>query len=409
MRGGSDEVERSGSATVTDPTRPFFVIYVVWHPDFTDGTRIAESLREHFRRKLYANIAGGTGLSVIYRSATPPGSAVPLQINLDDAETSAIVVLVDSTLVKDAPWVSYVQELVGRTEAAGLGHRVFPVSINSSVLGELGVDEQALRWDRWSGSAVELLRRLIGELAYEFCRMLRHYLERLKHPADEEAALDAYLKKVQIFLSHSKHDGDGERIAHAIRDRIQEGHGLSSFFDVHDIPAGLRFHTVLRRMVQVSAMVAIHTDSYSSREWCRREVIEAKRCSVPLVVANSISDLDERGFPYMGNVPVIRMEPHGIDRIDFVIGRLLDEVLKDFLWRCQVELRRITIDPAVVFLPRPPELISLASLPPATDIPAPVIVYPDPPLSAEEGQLFADIAPHVRLLSMTEWLAGVAR
>lgn len=186
------------SATVTDPTRPFFVIYVAWHPAFTDGARIAESLREHFRRKLYANIAGGTGLSVIYRSAAPPGSAAPLQINLDDAETTAIVVLVDPTLVADAPWVSYVQELVGRTEAAGLGHRVFPVSIDSSVLGELGVDEQALRWDRWSGSAEELLRRLIGELAYEFCRMLRHYLERLKHPADEEAALDAYLKKVQI-------------------------------------------------------------------------------------------------------------------------------------------------------------------------------------------------------------------
>ena len=103
------------------------------------------------------------------------------------------------------------------------------------------------------------------------------------------------------------------------------------------------------------------------------------------------------------------MEPHGVDRIDFVIGRLLDEVMKDFLWRCQVELKRSTADPAVVFLPRPPELISLANLPSATGVPGPVIVYPDPPLSAEEECLFADIAPHVRLLSLTEWLAGVAR
>jgi hypothetical protein len=59
-------------------------------------------------------------------------------------------------------------------------------------------------------------------------------------------------------------------------------------------------------------MVAIHTDSYSSREWCRREIIEAKRWNVPLVVANGISNLDERGFPYMGNVPVVRLEPHGL-------------------------------------------------------------------------------------------------
>ena len=50
------------------------------------------------------------------------------------------------------------------------------------------------------------LRRFIFELTYETCRMLRHYLERLKHPNDGEAELELYLKKVQIFLSHSKHD-----------------------------------------------------------------------------------------------------------------------------------------------------------------------------------------------------------
>jgi hypothetical protein len=58
---------------------------------------------------------------------------------------------------------------------------------------------------------------------------------------------------------------------------------------VHDIPAGLRFHKVLLQQVRVSAMVAIHADSYSSREWCRREIIEAKRWNVPLVVANATS------------------------------------------------------------------------------------------------------------------------
>ena len=138
-------------------------------------------------------------------------------------------------------------------------------------------------------------------------------------------------------------------------------------------------------------------------------MIEAKRWNVPLVVANSISDIDERGFPYMGNVPVVRLEPHGVSRIDFVIGRLLDEVLKDFLWRCRVELARGVSDPTVVFLPRPPELISLASLPPAEDVPEPLIVYPDPPLSAEEERLFAEVAPRVQLRSLTEWLAGAVR
>lgn len=396
-------------ATVTDPTRPLLVVYVAWHPEFSEGAEIAEALRKHFRRELYENVAGGTGLSVLFRSTAPPGAGIPIHIDLSEAEATAIVVLADSVMGADAEWVKYVRALVDETEASGLGTRVFPVAIEKSALQALSIAEQALRWDTWGGPIKERQEQLVGELAYEFSRMLRHYLEHLRRPAEDEDALAGYLKKVQIFLSHSKHDDDGVTVARAIRDRLQAGHGLSSFFDVHDIPAGLRFNTVLLHKVRVSAMVAIHTDSYSSREWCRRELIEAKRWNVPLVIANCLSQIDERGFPYMGNVPVVRLDPQRLDRIDFVVRRLLDEVLKDFLWKCRVELTRDRAGAEVVFVPRPPELITLASLPSATAVPKSVVVYPDPPLSAEEERLFAEIAPHVQLRSLTEWLAGTLR
>jgi hypothetical protein len=161
---------------------------------------------------------------------------------------------------------------------------------------------------------------------------------------------------------------------------------------------------VLMQQVKVSAVVAIHTDSFSSREWCRREIIEAKRWNVPLVVADCISDTDERGFPYMGNVPVVRMDPDKVDRIDQVVARLLDEVLKDFLWRCRVELVQKDVANDVAFLPRAPELISLAGLSDRVGEQV-VVVYPDPPLGSEEQRLFEQIAPRYRLRSLTEWLA----
>lgn len=392
-----------------DTTRPFLVIYIAWHPSYIAGANIAESLRKHFRRELYENVAGGTGLSVIFRSAHPPSANAPLEIDLDEAHTTAVVILADPILADDENWVHYLRALGERTEAAGLHVRMFPVSMDHSVLARLGMAEQAIRWDQWDGATDELRIRLICELTYEFCRMLRHYLEHLRHPEEEEDALEGYLRKVQIFLSHSKHDDNGERLALLVRERLYAGHGLSSFFDVHDIPAGLRFHKVLLQQVRVSAMVAIHTDTYSSREWCRREIIEAKRHNVPLVVVNSINNMDERGFPYMGNVPVVRMDPSGVDRINFVIDRLMDEVLKDFLWRCRVAISSAKSDPAVVFIPRPPELITLASLPSEADLPNPIIVYPDPPLSKEEERLFAQIAPRVQLRSLTEWLSGAVR
>ncbi|HXM47864.1 MAG TPA: toll/interleukin-1 receptor domain-containing protein [Pyrinomonadaceae bacterium] len=385
-------------------TRPFLVIYVAWHPDFADGEAIAKSLYDHYRRDLYENVAGGAGLSVIYRSTLKPGSSTPIDIDFNDAETSAIVLLLDRHWVTDPAWITWAHDLTKRADAAGLAVRVFPVAIDEQAI-QLGVAEQAVRWDKWASVALdERERRLIGSLTYQFCRMLRHYLAQLKHPTKDEEALLQYLTKVAVFLSHSKHDSDGERIANLVRDNLYGGEGdnLASFFDVHDIPAGLRFNKVILQKVKVSAVVAIHTDSYSSREWCRREIIEAKRWSVPLVVANCVSDIDERSFPYMGNVPLVRMDPNAADRIEYVVRRLLDEILKDFLWRCRIELVAGKAGSDVTFLPRPPELISLAALKSLTSA---TLVYPDPPIGAEEQRLFEVIAPAVRLRSMTEWLA----
>jgi hypothetical protein len=61
---------------MSDPSlaKPFLVIYIVWHPMFSGGAALAETLRSHFRRELYKNIAGGTGLSVIFRFEVLPGN-----------------------------------------------------------------------------------------------------------------------------------------------------------------------------------------------------------------------------------------------------------------------------------------------------------------------------------------------
>lgn len=385
-------------------TRPFLVVYVGWHPEFSQGADLARTLYDHYRRELYENVAGGTGLGVMYRSARHPGSDLPIDINFSDAETSAIVLLVDQHWLADSAWVNWAKELAVRSEVSGLAVRIFPVAITHEAM-RLPISEQALRWDKWTGLGPrERKERLISGLTYQFCRMLRSYLERLRRPTEDDEALEQYLRKVEVFLSHSKHDEDGERIAKLIRDYLYRGEGdsLASFFDVHDIPAGLPFNKVILKKVKVSAIVAVHSDSYSSREWCRREIIEAKKWNVPLVVANCLSDIDERSFPYMGNVPAVRMDPDKPERIAPVISRLLDEVLKDFLWRCRVQLAAGTAGDDIVFLPRPPELISLAGLREITNT---TLVYPDPPIGSEEQRLFEIVAPSIKLRSITEWLA----
>ena len=407
---------------MTDSTRTILAVYVVWHPNYTAGSEIAKLIRRYFCDDVrYKNVLGNVELSVVFRSSPASNAALPPAIDLDEAETTAIIVLAESELVGDSAGVDYIHNLAERTESRGLGSRLFPVTLEEKGL-DIKIAEQALRWDRWEGTDAERGQHLIRELVYAFSRMFRHYLEHLRHPEEDDNSLERYLKKVQIFLSHSKHDSYGERIAEKIRDWLHKNRGLSSFFDMIDIPAGVRFQDVLNHQVKASAVMAVHTDSYSSREWCRREIIEAKHQNVPMIVINCITDIDERGFPYMGNVPIVRMDPNETGRIEVVIGRLLDEVFKNFLWQCRVEIAGRSNSDAL-FMPRPPELISLANpalisfpnpalisapaLPADTEVAAPTIVYPDPPLGAEEEQLFEKIAPHVRLLNLSQWLAEV--
>jgi hypothetical protein len=387
------------------PTRPFLTIYMAWHPQYSDGAALSRVIYDHYRRNLYQNVAGGSGIPVIYRSVPAPGETVPIEIDLDTSETCAVVLLADEHLVKDAEWVGWARRLSQQTDDAGLRARLFPVAVDSKALN-IGISEQALRWFEWIAEGEEVKeRRLLTNLSYQFCRMMRHYLEHLERPAEPDEELLKFLRRVDVFISHSKHDENGSGIATDIRKFLQDG-GYDSFFDVFDIPIGLRFNKVLLEKVRISAVVAIHTDSYSSREWCRREMIEAKRHNVPLVIANCIQDMDERGFPYMANVPIVRMDPIARGRIDVIVCRLMDEVLKDFLWRCWVKLVGGTISiEKIAFLPRPPELIMLTVLKGRTP-PADVLVYPDPPIGAEELILFETAAPDVTLLSATEWLAG---
>lgn len=390
-----------------DSMRPFLSLYVVWHPKFVDGHAIAECIRKHFRRELYENIVEGTGLSVIYRSVAVPNSGCPLPIDFTDSETSATIVLIDTEFVGDQSWVGYAHSLAKETESLGFKHRIFPVFMDKKTMS-INIDEQGFRLFDWGGSFNEKMDKLIAQLTYEFCRLLRFYLAYSNEAVNNDVALEGYLKKVQIFISHSKHDNNGERIAIIIRNYLHENSGFQSFFDVLDIPPGVKFQQVLLHQVKSSAMISLHSDSYSSREWCRREIIEAKRWNVPLVIANCIENLDERSFPYMGNVPVVRLDPTLICNIHFIIYRLLDEVLKNYLWDCKVKLAN-NKDESLIFIPRYPELISLTYIANAQEQKNITIVYPDPPLSAEEERLFFDIVPHVQLRSFTEWRAGAIR
>lgn len=376
-----------------------FLLHVVWHPGLRAGAAIADRLREHFGSDRFKNLTAGAAVPVLFRNESDGADGIPPPVPWDDADVVATVVLVDHSLTGDAMWVDYLQELANQADAKGLTKRVFPVAMEAGVF-EIDVQLQAFRWYTWDGDNAERQQRLHRDLTYEFSRMMRHQLtQELRNGS--ERPIRAYLGRTQVFLSHSKRDGTP--VASAIRDWIHQNSALDSFMDVHDIPPGLSFEAVIDESIRAGVLVAIHTDSYSSREWCRREVIAAKRRHLPMVVVDCLHSIDERAFPYLGNVPVIRMNPCHPGQIERVIGVLLDEIFKDYLWRCRTA-RLSESDPAVLFLPRSPELLALATISALGERRTQDIVYPDPKLSVEEEDLFTAIAGSVRLRTLREWL-----
>jgi hypothetical protein len=386
-------------------TRPLCAIYVAWHPSYAPGALMAKRLYQHFRRDLFTNVAGGVGLSVLYRHVNGPTGDRPEAIPLNDSHVAVVFLLLSEWMAADAAWREYVRDLLARAKNRGFTAQIVPICMDSHGLNIIG-EINAVRFDTWSDPPELREVLLISRLTYDLSRQLRTYIASMEHPEVATEQLAVFLERVSVFLSHSKHDPYGQKIALAVMDYLARDSALSQFFDVRDVPGGIPFPDVLEHYVKKSAVVAIYTDSFSSREWCRREIIEAKRVDRPLVVADCIDDIDERSFPYLGNVPVVRMEPRAMERIPYVVARLLDEVFKDYLWSARLSHDGRKSDAQVRYLPRTPELIALSGMQSASSKAPPMIVYPDPPLGAEEAQLFFDVRADLVLMPYSEYAAA---
>lgn len=376
--------------------QPLLAIHVVWHPA-SDHHQIAGALRTHFNRERIVGVGDRMGVSTVFRSEPATGS-VPADVEFDRTETTAVVLLAGDEMVDDAHWREYIEAMVANAAADPLRRRILPAAITQAGLGA-APGLQALRWYDWARDDTDPRPRLVFELTHELALMLNAYRSHLRDPdADREPS--AAPQPVRVFLSHSKHDDTGERVAKHVRDWLHGNSRLSSFFDVVDITPGLSFTEVLAAEVEGAAVLVVHSDSYSSRAWCQREVLLAKEKCVPLVVASCLNRGDERSFPYLGNVPVVPLLAERPDSTRAVIGRLLDEVLRWALWQCRtVPLREQAT--GVLFIPRPPELLTFAQLK-RQDALLSSVVYAGPRIGVHEEELLAGVGLPAQ--SFDEWL-----
>lgn len=366
--------------------------YVIWHPKFKDGEKFAKRIYNLLCRDSSNPLSRGIGIPVYYRSSYSIGDTLPIPIEFKDAKRNALIILIDDEMFNDDNWGDYI---AGLLKSVNDKIRVFPVALSQYAYhqneGELN-KSQFIQLDKQNGFETKwaLLKHAI-----------LHDLSRLMIDV-ESSHEDSNIEvppPIKIFISHAKLDG--ESIALEFKNYIQNNSKLKTFFDAYDIADGYDFDTQIKNNLKNSAVVVFHTDEYSNREWCRIEVIVAKRNKSPLVVVHDIKKGEKRSFPYMGNVPTIKWNNRFEDVIDLTLMQVLNNKFSREKIEGDIKLFELDKKYNVSILSSPPELFNFIDLElmKNTDNEKRLIVYPDPPLGVEEVNLLNEFDKNLQFLT----------
>jgi hypothetical protein len=364
----------------------------VWHPRCMEAEKYAQALFAHLFEDPEDLASHGLRIPIrMWRSrpdeANPPAPEVP---PLENARRCAVVVLIDDEFLSDSSWLTFLGDLDQTVEAIeGTDVKLLPVSLNAEVLE---VDSPI-----WQVNAIRLhefdeelrLQVLLNRVTHALCRLV----------AGTE-------KPVCVFLSHAKLDGI--KITTHVRDFLRSGTGVEDFFDTQNLTEGTRWADAIQTSARENVLLAIRTDAWATREWCRTEVLEAKISGAPVIVLDALEDRETRGFAYLGNVPCVRWRADAPRAaMEDLLGVVLHETLRFRYFPARVADLCAThgiTDPRRK-LPTPPELLTVLRLRELDGEESGLLVYPDPPLGTDELTLVSELAPKLDPVTPNELIA----
>jgi len=309
-----------------------------------------------------------------------PGIRIPIYFTPDDgsfeppkpsianeAERVMVVLLADDYLAANArtptegdmTWADYVVHLRQLCDASP-EYEFIPIQLteNGWPIDKRLDDLNVLRaWAVESSERCQLIARRIANL------LIRQLLQ--STPSEEAAPITIFLSHTKLDLEHKPY------VVKSLIEHLTVDHPEKIWFDSGDISAGSRFKDAIDHGVSNAALLVVLTDSYSSRSWCRREILLAKHYRRPVVVVDAVQEREIRSFPYAGNTPVIRWNGHPQDVIDL----LLLETLRHTY--AEESLKKQMREGDDIF-PGSPELVTIVNRE------SKLVLYPDPPLGSEE-------------------------
>lgn len=368
-----------GSQRVSAPAPTLLDVFVLWHPDDTEGEGVCDALFRHYHSEAFAGLAG-SAIEVYGRShaVAPERDSRPAPIHTADgvigdpsrlptrpAPFSAILPIIGRHLVqasdRDQAWAEYLSDILRVRDASSDTKRTLVLPVvptgrigyeNAPLIGHLMSRQSLQACDDWLAgkSAPSWEER---DLPREVGQALVQKL--FRESEDPE--------KLTVFISYCRGDNiSGEKTKPDVGSpaylvgKVAKEARLETFLDVCDIQLSENWQEQLDQVAKHSALLMVRTDAYAGREATQWEVLEAKKAGMPVVCLSSLSHGERRGSFLMDHVPTVLLprlsaeapvdgatnptEISGVSTIHesaimAALNRLVDESLKRALWRHQ--------------------------------------------------------------------------
>jgi len=380
-------------------------LFVIWSPEDPAGLPLANLVARHFDDAEESRAFGGIRIPVFvrYEAFAPPATA-PRPIVLDEAEHNLVVVVgthhIADRLADDPAWAGWFDDLSAQFKRRGRKDKFVVLSLDSAVLEVASFPgRHAIRAFQWpfDQESVDSRTRLLLLLTNRCGSMI---LEDASRTASGELKLPA---KQKLFISHAKLDGADDAVR--IRRRLDEtDFGIDPFVDANDLGPGESFTDELEAEIANATLLAIHTDAYGSRPFCRWEILRAKFHRRPIYIVHRLKQGEGRVFPYGGNAPLMVVIDLNDQTIDKILLAAMTMVLRGLVWsrfaKAVVAGKKLANPP--LMLARTPELVDLAHIKMRNSESFSMIVYPDPPLSDEERELIPALNLGIEVVSLSE-------
>lgn len=267
-------------------------VYFVWH--HADSERVKESIDycySSLQRDSNKPFSRFINIPVFYKTSLD--KSIPSIIE-SQSDKTIVFLLISCHIVADKDyWANYYKNLCEMDDLC-----VIPVALDTSAF-KLGCisDKNFIRAYEFQNEFYK--ENMLLSVAHEIYRWVLN-----QDSTQNKVGKD---RAIKLFLSHAKDGKQGEKVASSIK-KFLDNSTMRSFFDATDIAINYKFDDEIKGNIEDSTLIAIHSDPYSSRYWCQKEILYAKGLDRPIIALDCLEECEDRRFPYATNISGIHIK-----------------------------------------------------------------------------------------------------